>query len=164
LGRGINLTGRNEVRISGGGNLTLQGGTVSSLRWVDVREGGVLSGTGCIDATLYNRGTVVVPSDVGDGRLKVKSDYIAIGDAELHLRLNHRGRASVVVEGIAELSGSLDVSVLPEIPVKSGQTFTILIANEISGNFLGGRKEITAKDGTRFEINYSNASVTLTAL
>jgi arylsulfatase A-like enzyme len=42
LGPGVNLNGRNEVRISNNGCVSLDGGTISSLRWVETRPGGTL--------------------------------------------------------------------------------------------------------------------------
>lgn len=58
LDPGINLTGRNEVVIGPRGKLTLQGGSVSSLRWIEVGTEGELSGHGTIDAHLYAEGTI----------------------------------------------------------------------------------------------------------
>jgi len=54
------VTGRNEIRVDEWGRIELDNGTLSSLRWVDVRTGGVLEGAGVVDASLYNTGTVSI--------------------------------------------------------------------------------------------------------
>ena len=56
----INLTGRNEIRLSENGRLTVQGGTVSSLRWVEIEKGATLAGNGAINSDLYTAGTISV--------------------------------------------------------------------------------------------------------
>ncbi|MEN8785443.1 MAG: sulfatase-like hydrolase/transferase [Akkermansiaceae bacterium] len=59
LGSKVNLTGRNEIRLAKGGHLKMRGGTVSTLRWIDIAEGGRLSGHGKIVGDVYNKGTIV---------------------------------------------------------------------------------------------------------
>ena len=59
LGSKVNLTGRNEIRLSKGGHLKVNGGTVSTLRWIDVAEGATLSGHGKIVGDVYNKGIIV---------------------------------------------------------------------------------------------------------
>ncbi|GAB5559894.1 MAG: hypothetical protein SynsKO_15410 [Synoicihabitans sp.] len=58
LDPGINLTGRNEVVLGTQGLLTLQGGSISSLRWIDVTADGEISGHGTINGDLYAEGTI----------------------------------------------------------------------------------------------------------
>ncbi len=54
----INLTGRNEIRLSANARLSLQGGKLSSLRWVEIAPGATLTGPGSIDTDLYTTGTL----------------------------------------------------------------------------------------------------------
>ena len=54
----VNLLGRNEVRLSRNAKLTLQGGTVSSLRWIEINAGAALAGHGTLDSDLFTRGTI----------------------------------------------------------------------------------------------------------
>lgn len=54
----ITLTGRNEIRLAPQARLTLQGGKLSSLRWVEVNQGATLTGPGIIDTDLYTTGTL----------------------------------------------------------------------------------------------------------
>ena len=60
LGSKINLIGRNEIRLSQGGQLMLNGGTVSTLRWIDIAEGATLSGHGKIVGDVSNKGTISI--------------------------------------------------------------------------------------------------------
>lgn len=68
IGAGSKLTGRNEIRLANNARVTLQGGQLSSLRWVDVMPGAVIAGHGAIDADLFTAGTVSTSSA---GSLKV---------------------------------------------------------------------------------------------
>jgi hypothetical protein len=78
---GVTVSARNELRVGNKGRLVLQGGSVESLRWVDVQPGGTLTGHGAVNAALYSKGT-------------------------LALNLNK----PLVVEGAAKLSGKLSLT------------------------------------------------------
>jgi len=58
VANGATLTGRNEVRIAGGGHVHLDGGRLNTVRWVDVYEGGELSGGGEVTGDVYAMGRV----------------------------------------------------------------------------------------------------------
>ncbi len=60
LGSGVNLTGRNEIRVSGYGSLEVDGGTVSTLRWIDIAPGAGLGGHGKIAGDVINSGSIAV--------------------------------------------------------------------------------------------------------
>jgi arylsulfatase A-like enzyme len=55
---GVELSGRNEVRISSGGRITLADAALSSNRWVNIRGGGQLTGSGQVTGNVYNGGTI----------------------------------------------------------------------------------------------------------
>lgn len=55
---GSTLSGRNEVRVGNHGRVDLSGGTLATNRWVNVRAGGEVRGTGTITGDVYNEGTV----------------------------------------------------------------------------------------------------------
>lgn len=63
---GHSLTGLNEVRVNTHGRIDLDGGTVSSSRWVNVKTGGQIIGQGTIVGDMYNQGTVS-PGRTNDG-------------------------------------------------------------------------------------------------
>ena len=78
---GITIHARNELRVADKGQLVLQGGTVESLRWVDIQSGGTLTGHGAVNASLYANGTLALSVD-----------------------------KPLVVEGAAKLSGKLKLT------------------------------------------------------
>jgi arylsulfatase A-like enzyme len=160
---GVNLTGRNEIRISAQGSLTVDRGAVCSLRWVDVKPGGKLQGSGLINAHLYNQGTVSVRSGSGDASLKVQSHYVEWGGSTLELCLSGKGNTELVVEADAHLNGKLTVSVGPDYTATKGEPFTVLTAGKIDGTFANAGDQVVANDGARFEIGYTTTTVTLTA-
>lgn len=70
VARGGSIHGRNEIRIGNLGVLELQDATASSVRWIDVLEGGELAGHGQVQGVVYNQGTVspgVVTPVIGGG-------------------------------------------------------------------------------------------------
>lgn len=140
------ITGRNEIRIASGGTVTLKAGRVSSLRWVDVQPGGILSGSGLIKATVYNNGTVT-SSDV----LKIHSDYHQSPKAMLNVNLDGNRDTPVLVKGNATLSGKLIVN------SESVGTHTILAANKIIGKF----SSAVSADGTPLKVKYTPTSATV---
>ncbi len=78
---GVTVHARNELRVADKGQLFLQGGTVESLRWVDIQSGGTLTGHGTVNASLYANGTLTLSVD-----------------------------KALVVEGAAKLSGKLKLT------------------------------------------------------
>ena len=60
---GSEVVARNELRISSGGQLKIEGASVESARWVDNEAGGTLQGYGTIHSSLYNEGTMILTTD-----------------------------------------------------------------------------------------------------
>ena len=56
--RGKTLTGINEVRVGNHGRIDLAGGAVSTIRWVNVKAGGQITGQGSVHGDVYNAGTI----------------------------------------------------------------------------------------------------------
>ena len=83
---GVTVHARNELRVTDKGQLFLQGGTVESLRWVDIQSGGTLTGHGTVNASLYANGTLTLSVD-----------------------------KALVVEGAAKLSGKLKLTVAGKV-------------------------------------------------
>ncbi len=63
---GKTLTGLNEVRVSANGRIDLDGGTLMSSRWTNVRAQGQITGHGTIKGDVYNAGTVAPGKAAGD--------------------------------------------------------------------------------------------------
>jgi arylsulfatase A-like enzyme len=150
----INLTGRNEIRISDNGSLTVNGGTVSSLRWIDIQSGGMLKGTGTIDATVYNSGIL---SSLN--QLQIKSDYYQSANSDLRLTLSGKEGPSLEVNGKAKLAGYLSIRTDSKFKPKKGKTYTLLTAASVIGKFTNKNGTVVSNDGTQFEIAYSKTEV-----
>ncbi|TWU28827.1 sulfatase-like hydrolase/transferase [Novipirellula artificiosorum] len=160
LGPSVNLTGRNEIRVASNAMLTVNDGTVSSLRWIDIHAGGTLNGSGTIDATLYNHGTVA-PSGTNQPNFKVLSDYHQSALATLRVALNGKGNSPLRVVGEATLSGTLAVDLIDSFQPSPGKTYSVLTAKKVSGEFSNPGNIVVAADGTRFTINYKDSAVVL---
>jgi len=155
---GVTVNGRNEVRVSRGGRLALNGGTVKSLRWVDIRTGGMLDGAGTVDAIVYNGGIVALR-----GPLLVLSDYHQSEGAAIRVRIDNKARTSLRVSGNATLAGKLELTGDKDFKPSEGKTYTVLSAKRIDGKFANAGNTVTAPDGTRLTIMYSKSAVTLVA-
>ena len=163
LTAGAKLTGRNEIRIGENGAIKLDGGTLNSLRWVDVKEGGVLSGNGEINAPLFNAGKVTLTaseeSPASAPQLIARGDYLETPEAWLELQLSGRplpetDGAPFLVMGNTQLKGRISIAVPRNFSCQPGDTFPLLRAKKIEGRFSNPHDRVTATDGTRFEILY----------
>ncbi len=161
LGPGINLMGRNEIRLAPGGILTVNGGTVSTLRWVDIHPGASLKGFGSMDGIVHNSGEVVVSGGSRPG-LSVNGDYHQSAEGTLNLFLAGGEEPSLSIAGDANLDGELVVTTGRDFQPTPGKSYTVLSANRISGRFDHAGDEVVA-DGTRFTIRYTEDAVTLSA-
>lgn len=160
LGPGVKLTGRNEIRIAEQGVLAVDGGTVSTLRWIEVREGGTLRGKGAIEGTVFNEGRIAVAAGE-NARLRISADYHQLASGTLQAFVSAAG-PSIAIDGVAELSGTLAVKVDSQVKLRPGDTFTVLEAERVDGRFANVDNEVVADDGTRFLIVCSLDAVTLT--
>lgn len=139
------ITGRNEIRISAGGRVELNDGEVSSLRWVDIKEGGTLTGTGAIRATVYNRGTLTTRL------IRIEGDYV--GSPEGRLILDRGGR--ITIRGRADLAGRLELRGEPDLDRP------ILAAAEIVGGFSNPGQRVSAPSGRSFLITRAGNTIWL---
>lgn len=159
LGPGVNLTGRNEIRLSGHSNLAVNGGTVASLRWIDVLADSTLSGHGTISAIVYQHGTIKV-----EETLTINADYYASATAKLALAIANNESVPMEIRGNAYLSGTLEVISASDASWRSGTSFKVLTAKKIGGRFGNSEGLVVDKQGNRFTVGYSDSAVTLTVL
>ena len=162
LAAGVNLTARNELRLSTGSAIELNGGTISSIRWVEVNPGGVLSGSGTVDAALYNHGTVAVQGQ-SDSGLTITADYRETSDSTLNARISSDKGDNLVVNETASLAGLLSISIANGVSLPPDCRIEIIRANRIEGRFRNINDQLTADDGTRFRIDYTDFGVFLIA-
>ena len=90
----VKVSARNELRVGNKGRLILQGGSVSSLRWLDIQAGGALIGHGTVNAALYSNGTL---------SLSLGKPLVVDGPAQLS------GKLSLAEVGKAKSGESLTV-------------------------------------------------------
>jgi len=155
---GVELVGRNEIRISKNGVLELDGGSVSSVRWVDVLADGELRGSGTVESSLYSEGLLVV-----DDSLRVKSDFVASGASQLTVGIGPSGTSELQVSGSAHLGGKLKLALSGKRSIKEGSRFEILKAESVKGRFSNDRDEVVASSGQRFRIEYDSGAVAVVA-
>lgn len=139
------LTGRNEIRIAAGGRLKLNGGKAASLRWIDVRQKGLLTGRGTVDATVYNQGTVEAQT------IKIKGDYIEDVSSQLVLGSGE----GITIDGTAHLAGRLVIHGEPNLDRP------ILRAGKVNGQFSNSGRKVTAPSGEEFVISTKDNAVFL---
>jgi len=138
---GVVLTGRNEIRLANGGILTLDQSTVSSLRWLEVGEGGILRGTGTIDATVYNKGVVSVAagSDSGDGGIRMARGFRQGKSGQLDVvalpSADSSSSAPIQVRDEAVLNGRLTLSWKSGSAPQPGDRYSLIEASAITGRF-----------------------------
>ena len=66
-----------------------------------------------------------------------------------------------IIDGNAELAGTLAVTLTEGFQPSAGTTFRLLTAKRVQGSFANGESNVTA-GAVRFKIGYSDDTVTLT--
>lgn len=159
----VHLTGLNGIRLSPHSSLTINGGTVVTRRWVDVSPNATLLGTGSINGTVYNGGSLIATG--GDqSSLKINGDYHQFDAATLKLKLVTEEYAVFRVHGTTQLAGKLAITVRNGFEPKANEIYTVLLAGKVRGTFTNPDDTVTSSDGSRFSIGYSDSAVTLTAI
>ncbi len=161
LGPEVHLTGLNEIRLGPHSSLTINGGTVVTHRWVDVSPNATLQGTGLINGTVYNGGSLIATGGK-QSSLKINGDYYQSDTATLKLILVTEENAVFSVQGTTQLAGRLAITVRNGFKPKVNTTYTVLAARKITGTFANPDNTVTASDGSPFSIGYSDSTVTLT--
>ncbi|MDF1863105.1 MAG: sulfatase-like hydrolase/transferase [Verrucomicrobiales bacterium] len=164
LGSKVTLTGRNEIRVSSGGILTLNKSVLSSLRWIDVLEGGVLRGKGKIDAELRNAGNVSVKagSSSGSAGLVLGKNFHQEKQGRLCFAFSGNAAAaaaSMEVSGIARLGGTVHVEWENGAVPRVGAKIPLLRAEQVAGRFVNSDDQIFTPDGVILRILYGRNGV-----
>ncbi len=160
LASNVSLTGRNEIRLASHSILSVNQGTVSSLRWLEVLTNAVLNGTGTIDATLFNSGRVQV-TGTKQPQLNITRNYHQSASGELRLHLKGSEQPSLIVTGQAHLGGQLKIVVGKNFKPIPGESYIILKADQVTGRFSNSNNEVITDNGARLTIRYSDSAVTL---
>ncbi len=153
---GNTLTGRNEIRLSPLSHVALNGGTLASIRWVDLLENAMLTGFGIVDASLYNKGTLVINS--GATGVTVNGAYDQSAGAVLNAVVS--GHTALTVKGTATINGTLNCTRAPGCLPQPGERFTVLTAHCVTGQFSHAQDKIAIADHD-FRILYTADTVQL---
>ncbi|MED5576671.1 MAG: sulfatase/phosphatase domain-containing protein, partial [Planctomycetota bacterium] len=159
LGPKVDLLARNEIRLAPYAKLTLDGGCVSSLRWLDIHPNATLNGHGTIQAVLYNQGSVILTGRE-QTTLRLDGDYHQSDEGELKVTLAGEVPAFQVA-GVARLGGTLSIEMADGFKPAQGTSCTVLSAEEVVGSFANAQDEVVSSEGTRFSIRYLPTAVTL---
>ncbi len=145
---GVQLTGRNEIRISKNGSIQLDGAVLHSQRWVEVMPGGEITGKVTIKGGLHNHGTITA------NPLKVSGNFQGTPASITTADLQH----PIEIEGSAYLSGQLRLT----SGTSKKQPHVILNAKQIEGRFSNPNNEVVSVSGIRWGISYTSEAVVLT--
>ncbi|MCA9234213.1 MAG: sulfatase-like hydrolase/transferase [Planctomycetales bacterium] len=153
------LEAHNGVRVSSGGILRLNGGTLVTAREVDVREGGVLAGSGLVGGwqsliesvpelsnqgflqpTVLNAGVVDVQGDIVSnlpGVIEIQGDYRQSSTGQLIVDLFDAsgglgfGHDGLQVDGAAVVAGYIVVQTAEGFAPQRGDQFTVIAADHL---------------------------------
>lgn len=162
LGPQVHLTARNELRLRNHSALHVNGGQISTLRWVDIAHGALLKGHGVIQGKVFNRGVVHIAGKV-DESLSVSGGFRQDADGTLTVSL-HPSSPAFHVSGQANLDGELRLEPPPGFVPQPGKPYTILTADKVLGTFALPNHEVTLDDDTRFRITYDDQKVLAVAI
>lgn len=129
LRKGIRVDGRNAVRLSPGADLRLGGGTVSSLRWIDVAPQATIRGPGVLGSTIHSLGVI----ESAKGSVEIHGDLHTSRNAKTHIWLGKTDYAPLRVTGTAHLNGNLLAHVGVEMKVT--KPIVLIRAGKIKGRF-----------------------------
>ena len=119
-----------------GGSTEVQGTLIATQ--VEIEAGSLLTGTGEIQGSLENDGTVNPGGDPMPGDLLITGDYGQSGLLLLDFLGSDPGSwlwDSVTVDGTATLGGELSADIDPSFNANIGDTFDILNYGTLVGNF-----------------------------
>jgi len=156
LAKGVDLSGRNEIRLTGRAKLSVNGGSVSSLRRLEIGPHATLQGTGAINADVRSQGSIATHAG-----FHVVGDYQESDSAQLHVILGKNTKTGLHVTGDALLAGKLTVIEGPGSEKDGANARTILTARSISGRFQNDRIQL---GGIYYSITYTDGSVSLVKL
>ncbi len=106
---------------------------------VVVRRGGTLSGEGHVSGELtLEEGSVIAPGTDGIGMLSCDNDVTFSDDNLLEIEINAEAKTNDVLKSLSDivLNGTLKITELNGTPFKDGDSFEILDAKSVSGNFV----------------------------
>jgi T5SS/PEP-CTERM-associated repeat protein len=153
-----------DVTIGAGGNGTLSlvdGGTVSAGGAISIGQYGTVEGNGTVSGNTQNAGTIAPGTSVG--RIDVVGGFSqsASGKLQLELAGTTPGQFDqLAVTGLAALDGALEISLDGSFVPQIGDTFDILTASGITGEFTAADLP-TLSAGRMWQLRYTSNSAAL---
>ncbi|MEE9129382.1 MAG: hypothetical protein V3T84_05140 [Phycisphaerales bacterium] len=156
-GAGSSLTCTTQLAVGGlgEGNLTVSDGAMATAPVVSINQQSSVDGDGVLAADVANDGTVGPGLSVGD--LTIQGSYLQAASGRLEIELDSVGHDRLTVTEVAQLAGTLQLSLINGFRPKPGQEFIILTAGSVVGTFdeVVGPKEL--------EVVYGAGIVTVVA-
>jgi hypothetical protein len=151
-----------EVTIERGGRILLDDAIMRSAALV-VQPGGRFAGSGTFTGSFENRGLVAIGLTSQPAALNIEGDFIQDRRGTLDVELGGTGEGefdTILIDGMAQLGGFLDVSLLANVTLRQGDSFEILRA---SGGIQGTFDLMSAVmvDNIGLEVVYGGDSVIL---
>jgi autotransporter-associated beta strand protein len=158
-----NTFGFNGVTVTkqGSGTLLINGPEASQSGSLNVTEG-TLSGDGAISGSINISGGTVAPGS-NTGSLHVKNNFTFGSAGVLQIELggsSTQNYDSLNVSGVANLAGTIDVTLIDNYEPVIGQAFLILTANQIVDQGL----VLSALDADQFDLHVYNNAVVLKSI
>jgi hypothetical protein len=140
------------------------GGTHSFADGLTLSSSGQLTGAGTITGIVTNLGTVAPGNSAGT--LAITGDIVSNGSGSV-LAMELGGTSTVQYDrvtatGTAAIGGALQVSLLAGFTPQAGQSFTLVSAAVVSGQFAS--TSFPTVPGIGFHVRYTGGSVVLDAL
>jgi len=168
----VNITSNSKLNKTGAyvqtAGTTLVNGNLFTSLGVEL-QGGSLAGSGALSgAGITNTGGVITPGDAGAGILSVNSgDYsqLVAGTFDIEIGGLISGTEYDVFDiknGNASLDGALNVSLINGFIPNPGDSFDILLANSILGEFDPNQLFFPVFSGMTFDVLYGGNFVRLT--
>ncbi|MCA9235444.1 MAG: hypothetical protein KDA44_08220 [Planctomycetales bacterium] len=136
VGQGAKLAVVQQIDVLDAGVLALLGGGVSAT---SIGLEGTLLGQGTLEGNLLNAG-VFTPGrpDQPFAQMLVNGDYRQASDGVLRLQVADVTPGSldrIVVQGKAELGGTLEIEIGPNLQLQPGAPLALLVADQLAGAF-----------------------------
>jgi T5SS/PEP-CTERM-associated repeat protein len=158
-------TGGVTVGQAGDGSVTVADGGLLEGNSVQISASGELHGDGSVSAVNVSNAGHVSPGLVdGDstGTLTIDGNYLAGGGGTLAVEIGGTGSGAfdaLGVSGNADLSGTLEVTLIGGPVLEIGDEFPVITAGSVSGEFLS--ESVPDLPNAVFCVVYGPASVTL---
>ncbi|MGB5531066.1 MAG: T9SS type A sorting domain-containing protein [Ignavibacteriaceae bacterium] len=130
---------------------------------VEFSDGGYLGGEGTFNFDVINSGGINPGDSINtSGLFTINANYTQQSNGTLFIELEGSTAGSgfdqLIVNGNAQISGILDISALNLFEPFIGQTFDVLLANNITGTF----EEVITHRGLGISVSYSTDKITIT--